>query len=86
MARLAGEGFEAITFVPDADHKEGGAFYVANQAFTLSNEQDISAVFQVELPVRNRAGDPTITGYFEPGVIDLSGLHHDSTTGNMMVA
>ena len=79
------EGIEAITFIPDADHKEGGVFYVANQAFTLSDEQDISAVFQVELPLRSRAGKARITGYFTPGVIDLSGLHYDSTADIILV-
>ncbi len=79
------EGIEAITFIPDADHKEGGVFYVANQAFTLSDEQDISALFQVELPLRSRAGKAKITGYFAPGVIDLSGLYYDSTTDIILV-
>ncbi len=79
------EGIEAITFIPDADHKEGGVFYVANQAFTLSDEQDISAVFQVELPLRSRAGKAKITGYFAPGVIDLSGLYYDSAADTILV-
>lgn len=79
------EGIEAVTFIPDADHKEGGVFYVANQAFTLSDEQDISAVFQVELPLRSRAGKARITGYFAPGVIDLSGLYYASTADIILV-
>lgn len=85
LLKAGGEGFEGITFVGDADHKDGGVFYVANQAFTLSNEQDISAVFLVELPLRSKAGEARITGYFEPGVIDLSGLNYDSSTGNILV-
>jgi uncharacterized protein YjiK len=80
-----GEGIEGITFIPDAGHPEGGVFYVANQAFTLTDEQDISALFQVELPLRTRDGEPKIIGYFEPGVIDLSALHYDPATDRILV-
>ncbi|MCD6392841.1 MAG: SdiA-regulated domain-containing protein, partial [Planctomycetes bacterium] len=80
-----GEGIEAITFIPDADHKEGGVFYVANQAFVLSNEEDISALFEVEVPLVSKTGQVRITGYFEPGVIDLSGLYYDPATDHVFV-
>ena len=43
-----GQGIEAITFVPDADHPEGGTFFVANQAFSLHDPEDPSALFEVE--------------------------------------
>jgi len=84
LLRAGGEGIEAITFVSDSRHAEGGVFYVANQAFTLTDEQDISAVFQVELPLRTRSGEAKITGYFAPDVIDLSGLHYDPTTDHIL--
>ncbi len=73
-----GQGIEGITFVPDSDHPQGGIFHIANQAFSLTNEKDLSAVFQFELPLRNKAGGPKLLGYFEPGIIDLSGLHYDA--------
>jgi len=79
------EGIEGLTFRPDPAHAEGGVFYVANQAFTLADEEDISAVFQVELPLRTQGTRGRITGYFEPGIIDLSGLHYDPATGRMLV-
>ena len=86
LLKAGGEGIEGITFVPDPAHAQGGLFYVANQAFTLTNEQDISAVFQVELPLRSQQGDaPQIVGYFSPGIIDLSGLYHDPQTGHIFV-
>ncbi|MBE0535012.1 MAG: SdiA-regulated domain-containing protein [Phycisphaerae bacterium] len=85
LLRKGGEGFEGITFVPDANHKEGGIFHVANQAFTLTNKEDISAIFQVELPLRSGAGEAKILGYFEPGVIDLAGLNYDAATGTILV-
>lgn len=82
--RAGAEGIEGITFMPDPQHPEGGLFYVANQAFTLADEQDISAIFEVELPLRTRAGQPRITGYTEPGIIDLSGLNYDPTTDRIL--
>jgi len=85
LLEAGAEGIEAITFVPDPEHAQGGLFYVANQAFTLSNEQDISAVFQVELPLRSKTGEPRITGYFTPGIIDLSGLYYDPVTEHIFV-
>jgi uncharacterized protein YjiK len=84
LLKQGGEGLEGITFVPDPAHPQGGTFYVANQAFTLSNPQDISAIFQVEVPLRTNTGPAKIIGYFEPGVIDLSGLHCDPSTGNIL--
>jgi len=80
-----GEGIEGITFVPDAQHSEGGFFYVGNQSYSLSNERDISAVFSLELPLRSGTSTPKITGYFEPGVIDLAGLHYHAETDRILV-
>lgn len=85
LLKAGGEGLEAVTFVPDPEHPQGGVFYVGNQAFTLSNPEDISAVFQVELPLRQGSGPARITGYFEPGVIDIAGLHYDPKTGHILL-
>jgi uncharacterized protein YjiK len=85
LLRAGGEGIEAITFVPDSQHPEGGVFYVANQAFGLADEQDISAVFQVELPLRTRTGQVRIIDYFTPDIIDLSGLHYDPATDRILL-
>ncbi len=85
LLRAGGEGVEALTFLPDPGHPEGGVFYVGNQAFTLSDEQDISAVFLMELPLRTRVGEPRITGYFSPGIIDLSGLYYDPATDRILL-
>lgn len=85
LLNAGGEGIEGITFVPDSRHPEGGVFYVANQAFTLDDEQDISAVFRVELPLRSKTAEPRIVDYFAPGIIDLSGLHYDVETNHLLV-
>ncbi len=86
LLKAGGEGIEAVTFVPDSEHPQGGLFFVANQAFTLSDEQDISAVFVVEVPIRDANNKASrIVDYFEPGVIDLSGLYYDSVTDHILV-
>lgn len=85
LLKSDGEGIEAITFVPDSGHPEGGVFYAANQAFTLDDEKDISAIFEIELPLRSKSGQPRILGYFMPGIIDLSGLHYDAKTDHLLV-
>ena len=85
LMRAGAEGIEAITFIPDAGHAQGGVFYVANQSFVLSNDEDISALFVVEVPLRSKKGEVKITGYFEPGVIDLSGLYYDSAADRIYV-
>jgi hypothetical protein len=85
LMKAKGQGIEAITFVPDSEHPQGGLFLVANQAFDLTDEEDISAIFQVELPLRDPGAAPKLLGYFEPGIIDLSGLHYDPATGNIFV-
>lgn len=85
LLKAGGEGLEGVTFVPDREHPQGGLFYVANQAFTLSHEEDISAVFVVEAPIRAPNGPTRIVGYFEPGIIDLAALHYDSATDHILV-
>jgi uncharacterized protein YjiK len=85
LLNAGGEGIEAITFVPDSSHAQGGLFYVANQAFTLTDEQDISAILQLELPLRSPKGKARITGYLAPGIIDLSGLYYDDQTKRLML-
>jgi len=85
LLEAGGEGVEAVTFVPDPKHPQGGLFYVANQAFTLSNARDISAVFVVEVPIRQSTGQTRILTYFEPGIIDLSGLYYDPAADRLLV-
>jgi len=85
VMKSGGQGIEALTFVADPDHPEGGTFCVANQAFSLAAEEDISAVFVVELPLRSKAGDPKIIKQFSPGIIDLSALYHDRASGHIFV-
>lgn len=84
-----GEGIESIAFVPDPDHRHGGTFFVANQAFTLDNPEDTSALIEVELPIGESAGadgaGARILACHRIEVIDLSGSHYDARTDRLLV-
>ena len=87
LLKRGGQGVEAITFVPDSTNPEGGLFYLANQAFSLEEEEDPSVIVQVSVPLRNgRDGDDVpIVGRFFPGIIDIAGFHYDPDTGHIFV-
>jgi hypothetical protein len=84
-----GEGIEAITFAPDPDHRLGGTFFVANQAFSLDEPKDTSALIEIELPIREADGsdaaEPRILAYHRIDVIDLAGLHYDRASEHFFV-
>ena len=88
VLKTGGEGIEALTFVPDSNHPEGGTFFVANQSFDHGNHEDISAIFEVAVPLKtSTVSDATvkITRFFSLGVIDLSGLHYDEIANCLYV-
>jgi uncharacterized protein YjiK len=88
LLKEGGQGIEAITFVPDENHPHGGTFYVANQSYDLEDTEDISAIFEVEVPLKSRAGtntDTKILRYYSLGIIDLSGLYFDKATDHLYV-
>jgi len=82
VMKQGGQGIEAITFAPGSSHPHGGTFFVANQSFNLQNPEDISAIFELELPLKEKKVEPgavKIVRFFKVDIIDLSGLHYDST-------
>ncbi|MFX0199400.1 MAG: SdiA-regulated domain-containing protein [Candidatus Hodarchaeota archaeon] len=88
LLKAGGQGIEAITFVPDINHPHGGTFYITNQSYDLEDAEDISAVFEVEVPLKSNGDtniDVKILRYFPLGIIDLSGLHFDKATGHLYV-
>jgi hypothetical protein len=86
VMKEGGQGIEAITFVPDAEHPHGGTFYVANQCMTLDIPDDISAIFEIELPLRDSgASAAKILRCFEPGVPDIAGLYYDAGKGSIFM-
>jgi uncharacterized protein YjiK len=76
---------EAITFVPEADHPEGGRFYLNNESIGLNSETE-SVVFTVDVPLKNGSGGQLvgqITGYFTVPVTDLADFHYDPATDHL---
>jgi hypothetical protein len=69
-------GLEAVTFVSDPAHPEGGLFYVGVQAD--------GSVHSFELPIKSSTTSTEVLAvdvFFPvPGLADLSGLHYDART------
>ena len=89
--RGGGEGVEGLTFVPQANHPEGGTFFMTNQAFSLSDPEDTSALCRLELPLRSGKGQGEkligrIVQYTAMPIIDMSALHYDAAGGHLFVA
>ncbi len=84
-----GQGIEGLAFLADEAHPEGGTFLVANQAFTIGEAEDMSAVFEVVAPIRTgpEAGEAPakIARALDLGVPDLSGLFYDADRDRLYV-
>lgn len=81
MMAPGGQGIEGIAFIPNPKHPHGGTFLAANQAFDMNNPQDVSAIFEVEVPLKDTTDNPTackLLRSFSLGVTDLSDLHYDT--------
>ena len=53
LLKKGGMGIEAIAFVPDASHPEGGTFWVGNQSFSLKPQDEPSVLCEVSVPLRS---------------------------------
>lgn len=87
LLRKGGMGIEAIAFVPDASHPEGGTFWVGNQSFSLKPKDEPSVVCEVVVPLRSataKQADGTIIRAYKMDFIDISGLAYD-TQGDFLV-
>jgi uncharacterized protein YjiK len=83
-SRRNNRGFEAITFVPDPDHRSGGSFFLANQGGSAEESAAVSEA--VELHNTPGTERPLqIIRSFEPGITDLSGLHHDNASELILI-
>lgn len=88
LLRKGGMGLEAITFVSDDSHPEGGTFWVGNQSFSLKPNREPSIVCQVVLPLSSTNPTPPegkIVGFFPLSIIDISGLAYDSSRHCLIV-
>ena len=81
LLRKGGMGIEAIAFVPDASHPEGGTFWVGNQSFSLKAKDEPSVVCEVVVPLRSattKQADGVIIHAYKMDFIDISGLAYDA--------
>ena len=97
LLKKGGMGIEAIAFVPDDSHPEGGTFWVGNQSFSLKEKDEPSVVCEVVVPLRSgtaRKAEGTIIHAYRMNFIDISGLAYDvqgdvlvlvSDTSNLLV-
>ena len=88
ILRGGGQGIEAIEFVPDAKHPEGGTFFVTNQGFKNSAAEDASALVRVEVPLKSKPkgnANAKILAYVRMGPTDLSALHYDAKREHLYV-
>lgn len=88
LLRKGGMGLEAITFVVDDAHPEGGTFWVGNQSFSLKPDREPSIVCQVAVPLSSTEPTPPegqITSFFPLSIIDISGLAYDTSRHCLVV-
>ena len=85
VMKKGGNGIEAITFAADPAHPHGGTFFVANQSFDLDSPDDVSGIFEVEVPLKHPDAAVKILNHINLETKDLSGLHYDASTGNIFV-
>ena len=81
LLKEGGMGVEAITFVPDTSHSEGGTFWIGNQSVNLKPNKEPSVVCEVVVPLNTseaQMAEATIIRFFEMDFIDISGLAYDA--------
>lgn len=80
-----GQGLEGITFVPDADHPDGGTFYLVNQGFEDSDADDASAVLQVHVPLRAKTDTLTarILRHIPLDVYNVAAIHYEAPSAEL---
>ena len=89
LLKKGGMGLEAIVFIPDAFHPEGGTFWVGNQSFSLKQGKEPSVICEVIVPLisskitfgADKTGAKKVEGqisrFFPLSIIDISGLAYD---------
>ena len=88
LLKKGGMGIEAIVFVQDASHPEGGTFWVGNQSFSLKERDEPSVVCEVVVPLRTATGrksEGTIINAYKMNFIDISGLAYDSQDDRLVL-
>ena len=88
LLKKKGHGLEAIVFVPDPSHPEGGTFWVGNQSFDLRPGKEPSIICQINIPILSsskKKAKGKIIGFFSMDTIDISGLAYDTRRNQLVV-
>ena len=92
LLKKGGMGLEAIAFIPNAFHPEGGTFWVGNQSFSLKQGKEPSVICEVIVPLlSSKASSDTdkiegqISRFFSLSIIDISGLAYDQERQCLLV-
>ncbi len=88
LLEKGGMGVEAIAFVPDPLHVEGGTFWIGNQTFSLKPNDEPSIVCEVEVPLNSSVAEKaegTIVRYHKMNFIDISGLAYDTQSDSLVL-
>jgi len=86
VMKAGGQGIEALAFLPDPKHPHGGTFLVANQCFDLKLIEDGSAIFELNVPLKDpQANAATIIRRLPMPITDLAAICLDPRTGKLLV-
>ena len=97
LLKKGGMGLEAIAFIPNAFHPEGGTFWVGNQSFSLKQGKEPSVICEVIVPLLSSKASPDaekieekeaegqISRFFSLSIIDISGLAYDQERQCLLV-
>lgn len=88
LLKKGGMGIEAITFVPDTSHPEGGTFWIGNQSFSRKPDGEPSVICEVVVPLLTSEAtetEATIIRFFKMGLMDISGLAYDARSDSLVL-
>ncbi|MDE0635561.1 MAG: SdiA-regulated domain-containing protein [Candidatus Poribacteria bacterium] len=88
LLKKGGMGIEAITFVPDATHPEGGTFWIGNQSFSRKPGGEPSVICEVNVPLLTSnatEAEGTIIRYIEMNLLDISGLAYNAKADSLVL-
>ncbi|MCE2403255.1 SdiA-regulated domain-containing protein [Candidatus Poribacteria bacterium] len=88
LLKKGGMGIEAITFVPDASHPEGGTFWIGNQSFSRKPDGEPSVICEVVVPLLTSKAvkaEGNIIRFFEMEFLDISGLTYNAKADSLVL-
>ena len=88
LLKKGGMGIEAITFVPDASHPEGGTFWIGNQSFSRKPDGEPSVICEVVVPLltsKSVKAEGNIIRFFEMEFLDISGLTYNAKADSLVL-